>query len=82
MTKTEFLVNGHIREYYDARELDESSKDLIWRIRKRMRECESLNIPYEDYVDKDCLLTVLEQLDCCIRNKDRLQRKREVGYDE
>ena len=67
---TEFLEKGHIREYVDVRELNEPVRDTLRRIKHRIRECERYNIDYEQYVDNDCLKIVLEQLDCCIRNKD------------
>ena len=70
MTEQEFLSNGHIREYYDVRELEEPVRTTLNRIKHRIRQCEKEHIDYEVYVDKDCLKIVLEQLDCCIRNKD------------
>ena len=33
-----------------------------------------INEEYEDYIDKDCLFIVSEQLDCCLRYKDKLKR--------
>ena len=73
---TEFLVNGHIREYYDNRELDEPLYRTLWRIRILMRECEKYNIDYDAYVDKSQLYIILDQLDCCIDNKDNKNIKK------
>lgn len=70
MTDSEFLVNGHIREYYDIRELEISTRDWLNRIRSLIRECEKYHLDYDEYVDKDLLRSVFMQLDCVLDNKD------------
>ena len=67
---TDFLVEGHIREYQDIRLLDIHSREFIHRILHRMRECEKEGIDYDTYLDKDCFRIIIEQLDCCLENKD------------
>jgi len=73
---SDFLVEGHVREYYDIRELELPSREFIHRILKRIRECEKLGIDYEEYIDKSCFQTLLEILDCCLENKDNPNLKR------
>ena len=67
---SEFLTNGHIREYYDIRELPVSSHELLLRILKRIRECEKHNIDYDSYIPSDDLRIIIGILDCCLDNKD------------
>ena len=70
MTESEFLIDGHIREYYDTRELETSTRDWLNRIKKLIRECEKHHLDYDVYVDKECLRTVFMQLDCVLDHKN------------
>jgi len=53
----------------------EKVRVLTHRILNACRELDNLDLEYEDCVDKDCLATVLEQLNSCIEHKDILERK-------
>lgn len=55
---------------YDDRELSNNVYVLVHRIKRRILECERNNIDYDSYVDKDCLYSVLNVLDCCLEHKD------------
>ena len=78
MSESKFLVEGHIREYYDIRELHEvlSSHEIIHRILKKIRECEKYGLDYDAYIPKHELTVVLEILECCLDNKDSPNIKR------
>ena len=76
MSESEFLVDGHITEYYDIRELDVPTTDLIRRIRNKIRECEKYHIDYEEYIEKEYLKETLEVLTCCVQHKDNPKLKR------
>ena len=67
---SEFLIDGHIREYVDVRELDVSVRDYIHRILNKIRECEKYSIDYDAYLDKNDFQIILGVLDCCLDNKD------------
>ena len=73
---SEFLVNGHIREYVDSRELDEPLRGTLRRIMYHIRKCEKYNVDYDVYVDKSQLYAILDVLDCCISNKDNPKIKK------
>ena len=60
----------------DTHKLYLTTPCLIRRIRERIRECEKYNIDYEEYVEKDNLMEVLNTLDCCISFKDSRKIKR------
>ena len=67
---TKFLVDGHIREYKDIRELEISSRDWVHRILNRIRECEKYDIDYDSYLPQDNFREIVDILDCCLDNKD------------
>lgn len=50
-----------------------SVRQLLHELRKKLNECEDLHIDFEPYVDKSCLAIVIEQLECCVKHKDKLQ---------
>ena len=54
--------------------IEDKTRVLVHRILNKLRECDDLDLDYEDYIDKDCLFIVSEQLDCCLRYKDKLKR--------
>ena len=54
----------------DVREFEMDSHSLTHLILKKMRLCEKYGIDYDKYVDKSDLRTVIDILDCCLRNKD------------
>ena len=81
MTETKFLTQGHIREYYDIRELPVSSHELIRRILKRIRECEKHNIDYDHYINDTELRCIIDILDCCLENKNNPNIKRRQYND-
>ena len=81
MTETKFLTQGHIREYYDIRELPVNSHELIRRILKRIRECEKHNIDYDHYINDDGLRCIIDILDCCLENKNNPNIKRRQYND-
>ena len=70
MTETEFLTNGHIREYYDIRELEIDTRDWLNRIKSLVRDCEKEHLDYDEWIDKECLRTVFMQLECVLEHKD------------
>lgn len=72
----EFLVDGHIREYYDTRELETSTWDWIRIIKKEIGECEKLGLDYDSYIDKECLRSVVLELECVLDHKDSKHIKR------
>lgn len=76
MTENEFLIDGHIREYWDIRELETSTRDWLNRIKTLIRECEKEHLDYEEWVDKECLRTVFMQLDCVLDHKDNPKIKK------
>lgn len=47
---------------------------ILHQIKRLVRECEEENLDFEDYIDKNCLYIVREQLECCLRNKEKLRR--------
>lgn len=52
----------------------EKVRVLTHRILNKLRELDNLDLDYEEYIDKDSLFLVLEQLDCCLRNKEKLKK--------
>lgn len=54
--------------------VEDKTRVLVHSILNKLRECDDLDLDYEDYIDKDCLFIVSEQLDCCLRYKDKLKR--------
>ena len=47
---------------------------LVMDFNRYYKLCKRENLNFEDYVDKNELFILVEQLKCCLRNKEKLRR--------
>lgn len=65
-------------EFVDKTDIDENNfHRLLHKIKVLSRECENENIKFEEYIDLNCFKTVIEQLKCCLKHKEKIQRSEE-----
>lgn len=47
---------------------------LVMDFNRYYKLCKRENLDFEDYVDNNELFILVEQLKCCLRNKEKLRR--------
>lgn len=64
-------------EFVDKTDIDDNFHRLLHKIKVLSRECENENIRFEEYIDLNSLKIVIEQLKCCLKHKEKIQRLEE-----
>lgn len=63
--------------FVDKTDVDDNFHRLLHKIKVLSRECENENIKFEEYIDLNSLKIVIEQLKCCLKHKETIQRLEE-----
>ena len=74
-TQGEYMSNSNFKMVDDTTLSGNlPTSHYLHQIRNNIRICEDEDIDFEPYISKDCLMIVIKQLECCLRNKDKIKK--------